>query len=278
MFAVMSLAAVSSALIFSVDQRQRPIWPSGSGARRRPRPAGPAAGGRLPGGIVRPGRRWQPHRPVPFEVGVPAVVAAQVPLFFLAADATGWALRDRVLFMVFVFGAVRSSTPHRQYVDDRMRSRVAACGSWSRSASAPGRVPARAYGEDRGLRHPAALDGRDFGLRDAVRLVPAPRARRSSAGPQRAGRPPSRLRSSRPRCVTRKARPRTAGEPSEVRSRARGRRRGRPPRVAGARSNPGTAGRRSGETGAGHPRPRRGPRARRARGVRAGSRGRRPPG
>jgi MFS family permease len=55
------------------------------------------------------------------------VVAAQVPLFLLAAHAQGWALYALVLaFMVFVFGAIPFiDAMIVQYVDDRMRSRVA---------------------------------------------------------------------------------------------------------------------------------------------------------
>jgi len=55
------------------------------------------------------------------------VVAAQVPLFLLAAHAQGWTLYVLALgFMVFVFGAIPfidAMIVH--YVDDRMRSRVA---------------------------------------------------------------------------------------------------------------------------------------------------------
>ena len=55
------------------------------------------------------------------------VVAAQVPLFLLAAHASGWALYGLVLgAMVFVFGAIPFiDAMIVQYVDDRMRSRVA---------------------------------------------------------------------------------------------------------------------------------------------------------
>jgi MFS family permease len=55
------------------------------------------------------------------------VVAAQVPLFFLAANVTGWPLYVLVLmFMIFVFGAIPFiDAMIVQYVDDRMRSRVA---------------------------------------------------------------------------------------------------------------------------------------------------------
>ena len=54
------------------------------------------------------------------------IVAAQVPLFFLAAQASGWALYAIMLvFMVFVFGAIPFvDAMIVQYVDDRMRSRV----------------------------------------------------------------------------------------------------------------------------------------------------------
>ena len=55
------------------------------------------------------------------------IVAMQVPLFLLAAGAGGWALYLVMLaFMVFVFGAIPFvDAMIVQYVDDRMRSRVA---------------------------------------------------------------------------------------------------------------------------------------------------------
>jgi MFS family permease len=55
------------------------------------------------------------------------IVAAQVPLFVLASRAEGWALYAfMLLFMVFVFGAIPFiDAMIVQYVDDRMRSRVA---------------------------------------------------------------------------------------------------------------------------------------------------------
>jgi MFS family permease len=55
------------------------------------------------------------------------IVAAQVPLFLLASGAGGWALYAvMVTFMVFVFGAIPFvDAMIVQYVDDRMRSRVA---------------------------------------------------------------------------------------------------------------------------------------------------------
>ena len=54
------------------------------------------------------------------------IVAAQVPLFLLAAYANGWALYAvAVLFMLFVFGAIPFiDAMIVVYVDDRMRSRV----------------------------------------------------------------------------------------------------------------------------------------------------------
>src|SRR6266581_324725 len=55
------------------------------------------------------------------------IVAAQAPLFLLAAPAGGWWLYAAVLaFMIFVFGAIPFvDAMIVQYVDDRMRSRVA---------------------------------------------------------------------------------------------------------------------------------------------------------
>jgi MFS family permease len=55
------------------------------------------------------------------------IVAMQVPLFLLASGAGGWALYVVVLaFMIFVFGAIPFvDAMIVQYVDDRMRSRVA---------------------------------------------------------------------------------------------------------------------------------------------------------
>ena len=55
------------------------------------------------------------------------IAAMQAPLFLLASSAGGWALYAFVLlFMVFVFGAIPFvDAMIVQYVDDRMRSRVA---------------------------------------------------------------------------------------------------------------------------------------------------------
>jgi hypothetical protein len=63
---------------------------------------------------------------VPLKVLYLAIVAAQPPLFFLAANAQGWALYAlMVAFMVAVFGAIPfTDALIVRYVDDRMRSRV----------------------------------------------------------------------------------------------------------------------------------------------------------
>jgi MFS family permease len=55
------------------------------------------------------------------------IAAMQAPLFLLAAGASGWSLYASVLaFMIFVFGAIPFvDAMIVQYVDDRMRSRVA---------------------------------------------------------------------------------------------------------------------------------------------------------
>jgi MFS family permease len=55
------------------------------------------------------------------------IAAMQAPLFLLASSAGGWALYGFVLlFMIFVFGAIPFvDAMIVQYVDDRMRSRVA---------------------------------------------------------------------------------------------------------------------------------------------------------
>ena len=55
------------------------------------------------------------------------IVALQVPLFLLAAGAAGWPLYAVVAaFMIFVFGGIPFvDAMIVQYVDDRMRSRVA---------------------------------------------------------------------------------------------------------------------------------------------------------
>jgi len=54
------------------------------------------------------------------------IVLCQIPLFLLAAYATGWALLATVAaFMVFVFGAIPfTDAMIVRYIDDRLRSRV----------------------------------------------------------------------------------------------------------------------------------------------------------
>jgi MFS family permease len=55
------------------------------------------------------------------------IVVAQIPLFLLAAVASGWAFyATAIAFMAFVFGAIPfTDALIVRYVDDRMRSRVA---------------------------------------------------------------------------------------------------------------------------------------------------------
>ena len=55
-----------------------------------------------------------------------AVVATQVPLFILAANATGWTLYAlQIAFMIVIFGAIPfTDAMIVRFVDDRMRSRV----------------------------------------------------------------------------------------------------------------------------------------------------------
>ena len=54
------------------------------------------------------------------------IVAAQAPLFLLAANAEGWLLYALMIaFMIAVFGAIPfTDAMIVRYVDDRMRSRV----------------------------------------------------------------------------------------------------------------------------------------------------------
>jgi MFS family permease len=54
------------------------------------------------------------------------IILCQIPLFLLAAHATGWALLLTVMaFMVFVFGAIPfTDAMIVRYIDDRLRSRV----------------------------------------------------------------------------------------------------------------------------------------------------------
>ncbi len=54
------------------------------------------------------------------------IILCQIPLFMLAAHATGWALLATVIaFMIFVFGAIPfTDAMIVRYIDDRLRSRV----------------------------------------------------------------------------------------------------------------------------------------------------------
>ncbi|MCW5745571.1 MAG: MFS transporter [Alphaproteobacteria bacterium] len=54
------------------------------------------------------------------------IILCQIPLFLLAAHATGWALLATVItYMVFVFGAIPfTDAMIVRYIDDRLRSRV----------------------------------------------------------------------------------------------------------------------------------------------------------
>jgi predicted MFS family arabinose efflux permease len=63
---------------------------------------------------------------VPLKKLYAGIVAAQAPLFVLAANADGWVLYALMIaFMVAVFGAIPfTDAMIVRYVDDRMRSRV----------------------------------------------------------------------------------------------------------------------------------------------------------
>jgi hypothetical protein len=126
---VMTLAAVSGSLIFNFTT-------NGNGQLLAERLAGlvddPATLGALLAGVYTVASLAQlvvgrliDRLPLKW-IYLP-VVASQVPLFLLAAHASGWALyAAMVLFMVFVFGAIPfTDAMIVQYVDDRMRSRVA---------------------------------------------------------------------------------------------------------------------------------------------------------
>jgi MFS family permease len=126
---VMTLAAVSSGLIFNFTT-------NGNGQLLAERLAGviedPATLGVLLAGVYAVASLAQlvvgkliDQFPLKW-VYLP-VVAAQVPLFLLASQTSGWPLYAAVLlFMIFVFGAIPFiDAMIVRYVDDRMRSRVA---------------------------------------------------------------------------------------------------------------------------------------------------------
>jgi MFS family permease len=127
-FAVMTVAAISSSLLFNFTT-------NGNGQLLRERLAGivddPALLGLLLASVyvvasfaqVAVGLLIDRY---PLKYLYVGIVALQVPLFALAASATGWALFVlQIAFMVFVFGAIPfTDAMIVRYVDDRMRSRV----------------------------------------------------------------------------------------------------------------------------------------------------------
>jgi len=127
-FAVMTIAAISSSLLFNFTT-------NGNGQLLRERLAGivddPALLGLLLACVyviasfaqVAVGMLIDRY---PLKYLYIGIVALQVPLFALAASATGWSLFAlQVAFMVFVFGAIPfTDALIVRYVDDRMRSRV----------------------------------------------------------------------------------------------------------------------------------------------------------
>ena len=128
-FLVMTLAAISGSLIFNFTT-------NGNGRLLAERFAGviedPATLGALLAGIYTVASFAQIAvgkliDRVPLKRLYLPIVAAQIPLFLLAAQATGWALFAlALLFMIFVFGAIPFiDAMIVQYVDDRLRSRVA---------------------------------------------------------------------------------------------------------------------------------------------------------
>jgi len=128
-FAVMTLAAISASLIFNFTT-------NGNGRLLAERFSGvidsPATLGGLLAAIYTVASFAQIAvgkliDRVPLKRLYLPIVAAQVPLFVLAAHATGWALfACAFLFMTFVFGAIPFiDAMIVRYVDDRLRSRVA---------------------------------------------------------------------------------------------------------------------------------------------------------
>jgi MFS family permease len=128
-FAVMSLAAVSGSMIFNFTTNGNNQLLA---ERLRGRVDDPATLGALLASIytvasfaqVVVGKLIDRY---PLKSVYLPIVAAQVPLFVLAARAEGWALYAlMILFMIFVFGAIPFiDAMIVRYVDDRMRSRVA---------------------------------------------------------------------------------------------------------------------------------------------------------
>ena len=127
-FAVVTIASVSGSLLFNFTT-------NGNGELLRERLRGivedPAALGALlalvyvAGAVTQVGVGMLLDR-VSLKKLYACIVAAQAPLFIVAARADGWVLYGvMVLFMVAVFGAIPfTDAMIVRYVDDRMRSRV----------------------------------------------------------------------------------------------------------------------------------------------------------
>lgn len=127
-FAVVTAASISGSLLFNFTT-------NGNGELLRERLAGivddPALLGALLAAVYLVGALSQVTVGMLLDrVSIKAlyvgIVAVQAPLFFVAADAQGWALYGMMFaFMIFVFGAIPfTDALIVRYVDDRLRSRV----------------------------------------------------------------------------------------------------------------------------------------------------------
>ena len=127
-FAVMTIAAVASSMLFNLTT-------NGNGQLLRERFAGivqdPAVLGALLACVYVVASFAQVAIGLlidryPLRRIYLAVVALQAPLFILAADATGWTLYAlQIAFMIVIFGAIPfTDAMIVRFVDDRMRSRV----------------------------------------------------------------------------------------------------------------------------------------------------------
>jgi MFS family permease len=127
-FAVMTMAAIASSLLFNLTT-------NGNGQLLRERLAGivedPALLGALLAGVYIVASFAQVAIGLlidryPIKRVYLGVVALQAPLFMAAANATGWTLFAlQVAFMIAVFGAIPfTDAMIVRYVDDRIRSRV----------------------------------------------------------------------------------------------------------------------------------------------------------
>jgi predicted MFS family arabinose efflux permease len=127
-FAVMTVAAISSSLLFNFTT-------NGNGQLLRERLAGIVDDPALLGALLACVYLVASFAQVAVGLLIDrftlkrlylTIVAIQIPLFALAAFATGWALFGlQIAFMVFVFGAIPfTDAMIVRYVDDRMRSRV----------------------------------------------------------------------------------------------------------------------------------------------------------